>query len=275
LGVPPRDKSLWGARTSYSLSRNASLGFAVVEDNYELQSTTTGWDWGGTSTRKGTITVANLMYKSDFFDSQHPLNAEIGVYHNTTPYVDDRSFPVPVPGPGPGGALIPVVTHGDGTTGLYAQARKVVWKEDAARGPFPPNVALYGGAYVTPGDGQAFPFEAYAGVEYGGFLKDNPIASVGSTWRYLQLSEGRAAFEQQFGYGSTPFSPGSPVHRDTFAFDVHGQYGLAPGVLVNASVQYFLDPNRMGPSLSKGNTSSGWLAGMFLVIDIGRITGLK
>lgn len=270
LGVPPRDRSLLGARTSYALSPNTRLGFAVVEDNYDLQSTSTGWNWGS-NTRKGWIGVGNLMYKSDFSDSQHPLNAEVGVYHGTKPYVDDRSFPVPVPGPG--GALIPVTTHDSGTSGLYAQARKVVWKAAGAQGPFPPNVALYGGAYVTPGAGQAFPFEAYAGVEYGGFLKDNPIASIGSTWRYLQLSKGRASFEQQFG--GSPSNPSNPVHRDTFAFDVHGQYGLAPGVLVNAVAQYFLNPNRMGPALSAGNTRSGWLLGVFLVADIGRITGLR
>lgn len=266
LGVPPRDKSLWGARTSYSLSPNTRLGFAVVEDNYDLQSTSSGWIWNS-GTRKGWIGVGNLMYKSDFSNSERPLNAEVGVYHGTKPYVDDRSFPAPVPGPG--GTLIPVVTHDRGTWGLYGQARKVVWKESGAQGPFPPNLAIYGGAYITPGAGQAFPFEAYAGVEYGGFLKNNPIASIGTTWRYLQLSKGRAAFEQQFGFGNRP------VHRDTFAFDIHGQYGLAPGVLINTSVQYFLNPNRMGPSLSAGNTRSGWLWGVFLVVDIGRITGLK
>lgn len=266
LGVPPRDKSLWGARTSYALSPNTRLGFAVVEDNYDLQSTSNGWDWGS-STRKGWIGVGNVMHKTDFSDSPHPLNAEVGVYHNTKPYIDGSSFPVPVPGPN--GALIPVKTHDGGTWGLYGQARKVVWKEEGAQGPFPPNVALYGGAYATPGSGQAFPFEAYAGVEYGGFLKDNPIASIGSTWRYLQLGKGRAAFEQQFGAGN------KTVHRDTFAFDVHGQYGLAPGMLVNASVQYFLNPNRMGPALSQGTTRSGWLFGVFLVVDLGRIAGLK
>ncbi|MDO8317989.1 carbohydrate porin [Rhodoferax sp.] len=279
LGVPPRDRSLLGARTSYALSPNTRLGFAVVEDNYDLQSTSNGWDWNA-NTRKGWIGVANLMHKTEFFDNPHPLNAEVGIYHNTSPYVDGNSFPVPIVLPG--GGVIPVVTHDGGTWGLYGQARKVVWKAaDAPPGPFPPNVALYGGAYVTPGAGQAFPFEAYAGVEYGGFLKDNPIASIGSTWRYLQLSKERASFEEQHGYGSIPPSPfgpgssGSPVPRDTFAFDVHGQYGIAPGVLVNAVVQYFLNPNRMGPSLSVGDTHSGWLFGVFLVADIGRITGLR
>lgn len=267
LGVPPRDKSLWGARMSYALSDRLRLGFAVVEDNYDLQTTSTGWNWNGSDTRKGWIGIGNLMYKSDFSNSEHPLNAEVGVYHGTRPYVDDRSFPVPVPGPD--GTLIPVTTHDSGTSGLYGQARKVIWKEADSQGPFPPNVALYGGMYLTPGAGQAFPIEAYTGVEYGGFLKSNPIASIGSTWRYLQLSKGRASFEQQFGYGN------NQVHRDTFAFDVHGQYGLAPGVLINASLQYFLHPNRMGPAVSAGNTRSGWLFGVFLVVDLGRITGLK
>lgn len=270
LGVPPRDRSLLGARMSYAVSDHARLGFAAVEDNFALQSRADGWDWGS-STRKGWITIGNLTYTSDFSDSAYPLNAEVGVYHNNTPYndalrnVDGSSQALTFPFGTP-------LTHEGGTWGMYAQARKLVWKAAGTDGPVPANVALYGGAYVTPGAGQAYPVEAFAGIEYGGFLKNNPVALVGSTWRYMRLSDPRAKFEQQLGDAS---GFGSKVYQNTFAADVHAQYGLAPGILINASAQYFLHPNRVGPFASAGTSRSGWLLGTFLIVDLGRISGLR
>lgn len=270
VGVPPFDKSLWGARASYKLSPHTRLGLGVTEDNYGLFSQSSGWDWTS-DTRKGTIWLGNMTYTSDFSDSRYPLNAEVGVYHNTSPYRDDLdNTDGSTQSQNPFGTA---VKHDSGTSGFYGQARKVVWTKANADGIVPPHVAVYGGAFVTPGSGQSFPLELYAGTEYGGFVKGNPAALVGSTVRYLQLSEGRALNEQQTsaasGWGD------DKVHRDTFTFDVHGQYGLAPGVLANASAQYFLNPNRQGPNALVGPTQSGWLFALTFVIDIGRISGLS
>ena len=271
VGVPPLDKSVWGARISYKLSPHARLGLGVVEDNYGLFSESTGWDWS-TRTRKGWVGVGNYMYTTDFSDTKYPASAEVGVYHDTSPYTDDlRNKDGSSQATNPfGGAVM----HTSGTWGFYGQARKVVWRSADVISPVPRNVAVYGGAYITPGPGHAYPIEAFAGAEYGGFLKGNPAALVGSTVRYIRLSDGRAAFEQQTSAANGLSTAG--VQQNTFAFDVHAQYGIAPGVLINASAQYLLHPNRVGPfAASTGNTRSGWLVGTFLIIDIGRITGLS
>lgn len=269
LNVPGITKSLWGARLAYLLSRHTSLGFGVVEDNSTLYMNSTGWNWS-TRTRTGVIGIANVTYKTDFSDTRSPLNAEVGVYHNTSPYTDDLHN---VDGSSqilnPSGSAL---KHGNGTWGFYGQARKVIWTAPGAKGPTPPNVALYGGAFITPGPGQSFPIEAYGGAEYGGFLRDNPAALVGSIIRFIQLSSGRALYEQQLSTVSGWSSDG--VNRNTFSFDVHAQYGLAPGVLVNGFAQYLLHPNRMHPLAATGSTRSGWMIGLTLLVDLGRITGL-
>ncbi|MDN7681575.1 MULTISPECIES: carbohydrate porin [Burkholderia cepacia complex] len=268
LNVPGVTKSVWGARLAYALSRHSRLGLGVVEDNTALFRSSNGWTWN-TKTRTGYAGVANYLYTSDFSDERYPFKAEAGVYHSTTPYSDALYSQ-----DGTRQSLNPMGTplKHSGTWGFYGQGRKVVWTRQGPGGPVPENVALYGGAFVTPGVGQSYPLEAYGGVEYGGFVKNNPVALIGATVRYIQLSSRRAQFEQEL---STVTGNGSdPVHRNTFAFDVHGQYGLARGVLLNGFAQYLLHPNRVHGAASEGPTKSGWMFGVALLIDLGRLTGL-
>jgi porin len=175
--------------------------------------------------------------------------------------------------------------HGDGTWGIYGQGRQVIWRDDDSHGAVPRNVAAYGGVYITPGPGQAYPIEAYSGIEYGGFLKNNPAALVGTTVRYIDLSSERATYEQQARYAFTSMlnaeSGGAvavtneSVARNTFAIDVHTQFGIVPGVLAQGFAQYFIHPNTaVLASVSQSQTRSGWLIGAFLVIDLGKLTGL-
>ncbi|KKB60984.1 porin [Robbsia andropogonis] len=269
LNVPGFAKSVWGTRIAYQLSHHTRLGFGLIEDNTALFTNSSGWDWSS-RTRTGVISVANIVYATDFSDTPYPLNAEAGIYHSTSPYTDDFHNV-----DGSSQALNPnqaALTHGSGTSGLYGQARKVVWIATGSYGPVRPNMALYGGAFITPGVGQSYPIEAYGGTEFGGFLKNNPAALIGSTVRYIRLSKGRALYEQQLstinGWGS------SRVHQDTFAFDVHAQYGLAPGLLINGSVQYFLHPNRTHTLAAVGPSRSGFMVGVNVFIDIGRLSGL-
>ena len=267
LGVPGLTKSVWGVRLAYTLSPHSRFGLGVLEDNSTLFRSSNGWDWS-TKTRTGYSGVANYTYSTNFADGRYPLKAEAGIYHSTTPYSDALYNT-----DGSTSALNPMGTalkHGSGTWGVYGQGRKVVWAEGG--GFVPENVAVYGGALVTPGSGQSFPLETYGGVEYGGFLKDNPATLVGSTIRYIQLSSKRATFEQQL---STVTGNGSDrVNRNTFSFDLHAQHGIVPGVLVNGFAQYLLNPNRMHGGAAMGPARSGLMFGVALLVDLGRLTGL-
>jgi porin len=268
LGVPGLTKSVWGARLAYALSPHSRLGLGVVENNSVLFRSSNGWNWS-TKTREGYSSVANILYNTDFSDDRYPLKGELGVYYSTAPYSDalyntDGSTQSANPMGTP-------LKHGGGTSGFYGQGRKVVWANGAG-GFVPANIALYGGAFVTPGAGESYPLEAYGGVEYGGFLKDNPVTLVGSTVRYLQLSRKRSTFEQELS--AITGNGNDRVHRDTFLFDLHAQHGIVPGVLVNGFAQYLLNPNRVHGGAAMGSTRSGWMFGIALMMDMGRITGL-
>jgi len=283
LNAPGVTKSVWGGYVSWKLTPHTKLGMSVIEDNSDNWTTTEGWDWS-TRTRAGLIGVANLTHSTDFRDTRLPTKYEIGVYHKTTPYTDSLYNT-----DGSSQALNPSGTplkHTGGTWGFYGQGRQVVWRDANANGPVPRNLAAYAGAFITPGSGQAYPIEAYTGIEYGGFLKNNPVALVGTTVRYIRLSGARAQYEQQARYAFTSMlnaaSGGavpvvdSSVARNTFALDVHGQFGIAPGMLVQGFAQYFVHPNTSAlASVSQAQTRSGWMIGAFLVIDIGRLTGLS
>ncbi|WP_322046533.1 carbohydrate porin [Paraburkholderia sp. J67] len=283
LDEPGATKSVWGARLAWALSQDTRLGFGVIEDNASNWTTTTGWNWS-MATRKGWIGVANVIHESSFAETPYPLKYELGVYHATIPYQDSLYNT-----DGSSQALNPTGTpleHGNGTWGFYGQGRKVIWRSASAAGPVPENVALYGGAFVTPGPGQAYPIEAYSGAEWGGFWASNPVALVGSTIRYIRLSNERALYEQQARAaftttlnaetgGAVPVV-NQGVPRNTFTFDVHGQVGIAPGVLLQAFAQYFLHPNTaVLAQVSTAPNRSGWLIGAFLIVDIGRLTGLS
>jgi len=45
-------------------------------------------------------------------------------------------------------------------------------------------------------------------------------------------------------------------------------------VLVNGFAQYLLNPNRMHGGPAMGSTRSGWMFGVALLLDVGRLTGL-
>ncbi|WP_199542046.1 carbohydrate porin [Paraburkholderia kururiensis] len=283
LDAPGVTKSVWGARMAYALSRNTRLGLGVIEDNTDIWQNTTGWDWR-TRTRTGWTGIVNVLHETDFSETRYPLKAEAGIYHRTSPY-QDALYNVDGSSQALNSSGTPL-EHGRGTWGFYGQARKVVWRADEASGPVPRNVALYGGAFITPGPGQSYPIEAYGGAEYGGFLRNNPAAMVGSTVRYIRLSSERALYEQQARAAFTGMLNASTggavpvvnegVARNTFTFDVHGQFGLVPGVLVQGFAQYFLHPNTaVLASVSTTPIRSGWMVGMFLVVDLGRITGLS
>ncbi|WP_322047941.1 carbohydrate porin [Paraburkholderia sp. J67] len=278
--TPGLTKSVWGAHTTFDLTPQWHLGLGIVEDNMANWQNHSGWDWS-TSTRTGWIIFANAMYEDTFADTRYPAKAEFGLFRNTSPYKDPLYNT-----DGSSQALNSTgdpLMHTSGNWGLYAQGRKVVWRESGG-GPVPRNLAVYGGALVAPPSYNAYPLEAYTGVEYGGFF-DNPVALVGSTLRWIHLSGDRALYETEsrqayttmlnaMSGGAVPIST-EPTHRDNFAIDVHTQYGILPGVMVGASAQYVIHPNQVIPLPATTPQRSGWIVGAFLLVDLGRLAGLS
>lgn len=270
LNAAGNSASQWGARIGYNLAENLSLGAVVIEDNDENWRTGSGWQWGKGSA-DGYSAVVHLAQRESFLHSEKPLNYEIGAYRRSADYQDalySSGWGNPTFGPGQ-----VIIEHDNGTNGVFAQVRKVIWSEPDGT-PLPENVAIYGGAFYTFGDGQAYPLEAYAGIEYAGFWKANPFTSIGATVHYIGLSDERAAYETNarrfFTGGLNDRQP-----KDTFQFDVHARTGIGAGFL-EIGAAFVKNPNTtLAADFSTSRMKDGWTFYAGLVFDIGSPLGLS
>ncbi|MGV1954077.1 carbohydrate porin [Agrobacterium sp. 22-214-1] len=269
LNMPGEALSVWGARAGYHFTPNTAIGFGIVEDNPDNWQEGNGWDWGK-GDAEGVIAIANLTHQESFFDNPNPLKFELGAYYRSTRYEDalyNSGWGNPTFGPAP-----TIVEH-EGTTGVYGQVRKVVWSAPGA-GPVPENIALYGGLFHTFGDGQAYPWEAYAGIEYSGFWAENPVATIGASIHYIGLSEKRAEYERNARLFFSGIDEKQP--RDTFMFDVHGSVGLFEHGVLDLGAAYIVNPNTsVLADYSSGRQKDGFVFYATLAFDISGGLGLS
>ncbi|ACM38460.1 MULTISPECIES: carbohydrate porin [Rhizobium/Agrobacterium group] len=270
LNMPGEALSVWGGRLAYRLDQTTTLGFGAIEDNSDNWQNGDGWDWG-TGDAKGYIAIANISHDETFMQNANPLKYEVGAYHRSTSYEDalyNSGWGNPT-----FGANTKIVNHDGGTSGVYGQVRKVVWSE-ASGSPIPENLAVYGGLFHTFGDGQAYPWEAYAGVEYSGFWKENPLATVGASVHYIRLSEERAQYEQnarRFFSGVNEKQP-----QDTFMVDVHASTGFFGNGILDFGAAYIINPNNsILADYSTGREKNGVVIYAALAFDLGGSLGLS
>ncbi|MGV1822365.1 carbohydrate porin [Agrobacterium tumefaciens] len=237
LNIPGESLSVWGARAAYKLTPITTLGFGIIEDNPDNWQSGNGWDWQSGNS-EGYIAIANLRHDETFVESTNPLKFEIGAYHRSAPYEDalyNDGWGNPTFGPAP-----TILTHESGTSGIYAQARKVIWSNPSG-GIIPENLAVYGGIFHTFGEGQAYPWEAYAGLEYSGFWAENPLATIGASVRYIGLSDERAQYERNARLFISGIDEAQP--KDTFMFDLHGTTGIFGNGILDVGAAYLVNPN--------------------------------
>jgi porin len=270
LNLPGETVSTWGGRISYAVTPLTKLGFGIVDDNPDNWQNGSGWDWASGDS-EGYTAIANITHEETFMQGPNPLRFEIGAYHRSTPYEDalyNSGWGNPTFGPNP-----TIIVHDSGTTGFYGQVRKVVWSKPSG-GPIPDHVAVYGGVFHTPGEGQAYPWEAYAGVEYSGFLPQNPIATIGASVHYIGLSEERAQYERNARLFFSGIDEAQP--RDTFMFDVHASTGIFNRGVLDIGAAYVVNPNNaVLADFSTGRQKDGFVFYAALAFDLGGSLGLS
>lgn len=278
LNQPGISKSVWGATARYALDPYRTIGLGVLEDNPDKWQKTSGWNWGHSSSI-GTIAVLNYTQRRGFEDTPLPYKLETGLFHSTSSY-SDALYNTDGSSQAENSAGTPL--QHNGRSGGYVQGRKVYWRGGSPG--VPENLAAYGGVVLSPGAGEKYPLEAYVGTEWSGFAPSNPLAMIGSTLRFIRLSEQRALFEQQTrkGYttamnmmtgGAVPVVD-ERVPRNMFLLDVHGRVGLMPGVFLEGSVQYLKNPNALIPATTE-RIRNGFMTSLMLVVDFGVVSGLS
>ncbi len=269
LNMPGESLAVWGGRAAYKFNPNTAVGFGIIEDNQDNWQEGSGWDWSK-GDADGFIAVANLTHEELFFDSPKPLKYEVGAYYRSSRYEDalyNSGWGNPTFG------ATPTIVEHEGTPGVYGQVRKVVWSAPGT-GPIPEHIALYGGVFHTFGDGQAYPWEAYAGVEYSGFWSQNPLATIGASIHYIGLSEKRAQYERNARLFFSGIDEEQP--RDTFMFDVHGSIGLFERGILDIGAAYMVNPNTSAlADYSTSRQKDGFVFYATLAFDISGGLGLS
>ncbi|MGR6468344.1 carbohydrate porin [Rhizobium sp. PAMB 3182] len=269
LNMPGEALSVWGARMAYDINPNTTFGLGMVEDNPDNWQSGNGWDWAQ-GNADGVIAIANVSHEESFFENANPLKYEVGGYYRSTSYEDalyNSGWGNPTFGPS-----TKIVDHKN-TVGLYGQFRKVVWSEPG-EGPIPENLALYGGVFHTFGSGQAYPWEAYAGIEYSGFWDANPVATIGASVHYIRLSEKRAEYERNARLFISGVDEKQP--QDTFMFDVHGSLGVFQRGILDIGAAYIVNPNTsVLADFSSSRQKDGFVFYATLAFDISGGLGLS
>ncbi|MVA27249.1 carbohydrate porin [Agrobacterium vitis] len=271
LHLPEAGLAVWGARAAYKMTPTTTAGFGIVENNTDNWLDGDGWDWEKGST-DGYIAVANIIHEERFIDNPYPLKFEIGAYRRSAAY-NDALYDDGPGNPTFSSATPTVITHKNGTNGVYGQVRKVLWS-DPNGGPVPKNLAFYGGVFHTLGEGQSYPWEAYAGLEYSGFLPENPLTTVGASIHYIALSEERAQYETNARRVMAGLN--QRQSKDTFMFDVHARTGLFGRGVINAGAAYIVNPNTIVPTdFSSKQQKDGFFFYVALAFDLGGSLGLS
>jgi porin len=270
LNLPDNAMAVWGGRVAYKPTPVTTLGFGIIEDNPDNWQNGNGWDWG-VGRSEGYIAVANIRHDETFLDSTNPLKFEVGAYYRSTPYVDalyNSGWGNPT-----FGANTKIITHDSGNPAVYAHARKVVWS-DPTGGMTPENLAVYGGVFHTFGEGQAYPWEAYAGLEYSGFWSENPLATVGLAVHYIRLSEGRSQYERNARLFFSGIDQEQP--QDMFMIDTHASTSVFGNGIFDVGAAYVINPNtNILADLSTGRQKNGFVFYAALAFDLGGSLGLS
>mgnify|MGYP000008047612 CR=1 FL=1 len=269
LNLPGDSLAVWGMQTAYKLTPDTSLGFAIIEDNPGNWQSGEGWDWSQ-GDAEGFITVADIHHEETFLNSAHPLKYEVGFYYRDTPYTDalyNSGWGNPT-----FGANTRIVTH-EGNPAFYSHLRKVVWS-NPTDAMIPENLAVVGGLYHTFGEGQAYPWEAYAGVEYSGFLPQNPLTTIGAAVHYIRLSEERAQYERNARLFYSGIDEEQP--QNMFMFDFHTSTEVFHNGVFNVGAAYVINPNTsILADFSTGRRKDGFIFYASLGFDLSGALGLS
>ncbi|MBR9840861.1 MAG: carbohydrate porin [Rhodobacteraceae bacterium] len=268
LNSPGETLSVWGAKLTYKLDPDTRLNFAIAEDNEDNWQNGNGWDWGkGKAT--GTYLLANLYHDENPMTTAYPLRYEVGAVYRSSPYEDalyNSGFG------NPGFPVAPTVEEHDGMGMIYGQIRKTVWDQDPLT-PAGKQLTVYGGLFNTVGSGVSYPWEAYAGVEYSGFLPQNPMFTVGTTLHYIQLSKKRAAYERNARRFISGIDESQP--RDTFQIDLHAWTPIGDSAFIEATAAYIINPNTTVLSdFSSARLNDDWVFGINFAWQFGKSLGL-
>ena len=265
---------VWGGVATYKLSPAYYVQGGLFEDNYRY--TTNYGDRFGDSESTGVQAIGEIGHRNDFTTARYPSNFEAGIEWNTRHGEQDSNLK------GTGAPSIPFLQAANFAGGgvLFLQGLQTMWRgAKPAYGP-PPNIALYGSLDVAVDKPQPIDLDTMIGLNFTGLIPGRPLDALGIQARYQRLSQVEA---DQETFRETVFSVlqhhfsdlGSTQPRDGWAYEAVGNIQVTPAIAFRPLVEYFVHPDGYYPpsATRPGRPTSGFEAGFFAVVSIGRLLG--
>ena len=256
----------WGGRATYKFAPTWYVQGGAFEDDF--YSAVDRGNAFGDSRSTGAQILAEIGQRSEFSNAAYPSNLEAGFEWNT------RTGRSNLKGTGaPANTLLQVANYPGGGV-IYMQGQKVLWRGvGRAVGP-PASVAVYGSLDVAVDKPQPIDMDTMAGFNFTGFVPGRPFDALGIQARYQRLSQIEADGEtrrQRLLIRGGRNGPEQP--RDGYALELVGNIQVTPAIAVRPIVQYFINPDNYYPPAPPGRPQSGFEAGVFAVVSLGRLLG--
>jgi len=254
---------VWGGRATYKLAPAWYFQVGAFEDSF-MRTATNGQNFA-VSKATGAQLLAEVGYRTDFATAAYPSNFELTFDWNTRSVPGNvKGAPIPY---SPRTGARPYVGGGF----IYAQGQQVVWR--GARQPYgpPPNIAVFGSFAASVDKPQPIDLDALIGMNFTGLIPGRPFDALGVQTRYQRLSAVEAAFESKVARLFA--GPGPDQSRDAFAFELVANVQLTPAVAIRPFVEYFVMPDAYYRGTVPGRPRSGFAAGLYASVAIGRLLG--
>ena len=256
---------VWGGRATYKLTPTTYVQAGAFEDNY--RSSVNYGDRLGANLNSGAQVLTEYGQRSEFTNDAYPSNMEAGFEWNTRTGRSNLK--------GSGAPAIPLFQRANYPGGgvAYFQGLKTVWRGRQPDAGPPANIAIYGSMDVAVDKPQPIDMDAMVGANFTGFIPGRAFDALGVQAKYQRLSQVEANSET-LKTSILAGRGGAAQQRDGFAFEVVGNIQATPAIAFRPIVEYFVNPDNYYPALSrKGGPRSGFEAGFFAVVSLGRLLG--
>ena len=254
----------WGGIANYHFTPKWYTQIGAFEDNYR-RSIDYSYNFG-TDEASGAQILGEVAYRSEFSDARYPANFEGGFEWNTRNGVSNDK--------GGAGNYNPVLEARDYTGGgvFYTQGGYTVWRGDNVPHVAPRNILLWGSFAASVDKPQPIDCDAFAGVNFTGFLPPRPRDILGLQAHYQRLSQIEANHETLL-QDRIPINRGTGSQsRNGFAFEAIDQVQFTRWAQISPFVEYFVDPDEYYDPLQR-RAKDGFEAGVLTIISLGRLLG--
>lgn len=253
----------WGGRVRLRPTADTYIKSGAYEVN-PARIRNSGLDWG-IERSSGYVVPVEVGFETTFLTDRHPRHYKLGGWYNSAPYTDPL---LNTRGRSRAQFNGSPLGYSGGRRGIYALGDQMVWRHDdvSLRG-----VTLFGGVAAPFDATELFTMQALGGLLWTGPFDARPADTIELLGSYIQLSQREAQFLNQLlaKAGARSF-----IARSGYVFEANYGVRVIPGVLLQAGLQYLVNPDDILRPRTKFAPRDALVVGLKLVINANEILGL-